>query len=396
MSSRDPLQGMRDVEHLDPEAQQQVLDIANGVAGVRAERHPALRVAREHALQAASRVSAKLRHHTGAHHDFVEFEAVEGGKSVPAAARRILFAVLLGAALVDAYLAFNGVRYALGDLGQISYPWQDPLALASALMIGAVSLLTAKFGGEHLAWAERSTMHEPTRAKIRIPRHVRSLVTEDPATLERVLGEAPISVADDAFGDLDVIPPSPEVIAEQEHVAAEAAAEEEALAAHLFESPRSRRVHLAVAIALIGGQLSMWTVTGVLRAAYLARLTAANTTSVGKGGLLGSTAPVHSTGMGPVATGVLIVLASWFFYLLAVGVVFSMSSATQMRGEELERRMERANTALAAAIADAAEHLHEFERLRSSLAATEVAAANDGTLARLDREELDIGGLDLI
>jgi hypothetical protein len=252
-------------------------------------------------------------------------------------------------------------------------------------------MLAAQFAGWNLAWSERSTMHEPEPARIRIPRHLRALVKEETSNMRALLGASPL--ADLNPDGPETIPPSPEVIGRAERDRAEAEQEEQERAAHLLQAPRSRRVHLATAFTVIALQLVLWSITSILRAVYLARLSNAGTPT--GGGLLQGLAVSKPAGLSPVATGLLIGTVSWCFFLLAVGIVFSLHPAADLRHQQLRGRMKQTDEALSQAIESVVEDIRAFEQERCGLETAQSSARNDESAARLAGAEIDLNDLDL-
>lgn len=397
MSHRHPLHDPPGVEHLPPKTQTRVFENRKRLVKDAASRGPRRRVAGAVARPAAARVNALGRMVEVAAHDLAAFEASVGALAVRLRTATWIGVLLLFAGVVEAFLAFPGIRYSLGDLGQIHYPWQDPLPLVSALLIGALSMVTAKYAGINLAWSERTTMHEPEPASITHPEHTPSLASLDSQSTEDLLGPSAVQELEGLDATMfDRIPPSLEVGDAAERQAAERDAQEAFRSASLLHSPRSRRLHRTIAFGLILTQLGLWTVNGILRASYLARLPQPGASAPSAGGILGSSFSLpHTHTLSPTLTGILIILVSWFFFLLAVGVVVAMHSPAQLRWEDLKQRLDRAVKLHKQAMKDAGPALATHETEQSEFDAMTHVAVNEETAAQLEREELDLGELGL-
>jgi hypothetical protein len=309
--------------------------------------------------------------------------------------------VLLASGLVEGYLGFNGLRFALGQIGYVQYPWQDPLSLTASMVIGSMSVLSAHRAGKSFSWSERSIMHEPVPAEICLDSDVPDTVKADPVngtdlfetstiveyarTLEE---ERPPDVFD--FEPAEPVRPSPEVLAEQ-------ARAEELLAAKghetritrylpLLRAPRSQGLSRKIGAALVCVTLGLWTVNGVLRGGYLARLATPGVPAAT--GTFGSqlATPASQPGLSRLETTIAITLVSWFVYLLAVGVVFVQATPAQQRGKELRKRLKDAESSINDTVDDVERVFRNFQTLRATLEIAKLTARDAESAARIGDE----------
>jgi hypothetical protein len=234
------------------------------------------------------------------------FGARAGAQAVgpSAVARGAMWLLLAFLAISETAFAFNGVRYGLGQYGQIHRVWEDPLSLVGAVAIAALSLALAHAAGTSLSWGERSLLQDPE---------------QEPAELD---DECPSPGVD--------VGPS----------------------AHVFHLTRPRAVYRRVGWLLVAGGIALWTVNGVMRVRYLDRLPGPTTGQYG--GALAPQASSGSSGSDARTTGALIIALSVMAFAGSVIVVNRTHTAVYLRARDLDKQVKDAE-----ALADAEQAIAE-------------------------------------
>lgn len=329
-----------------------------------------LAVPRQAMHVARTNLNGALKNFQSAMADLVEFTASVGAQAVQASliVRVVVMSILLLGGAAESAFAFNGVRWALGDVGAIDHPWDDPLALLGAAVIGGLSVLLAKKAAAHFAWAERSVMHEPIRAELAHGVHTPQAVKADESNLE--LTESLPLVADEMVLYVDDLDEDP-VVPESDEVQAEKRNRHKAV----FRSPRSRKIHLLIAASILTVGLGIWTVNGHMRGDYASHLPKPATASgVVQATGLAAAKPVASSK--PKDSGVsesAIVLMSIFIFLASVLIAYASSPATQLRAKELKGNVKTTRKDAQLALQEAKQVLLEYEQaaINIELAKTE-------------------------
>lgn len=398
------------LEPLAPDTQRRILDARAKLLEILAD-NSELEVAKGPAYAAATRYNSSLRLLQGAAGDYTVFERSVGPQAIAPSRQSewTMLSLLVASGLVEGYLGFNGLRFALGQIGYVRYPWEDPLSLTGSMVIGAMSVLSAHHAGKSFSSTERSVMHEPVPAEISLDSEVPETVKADPVNGTGLFENSTLvgttqTFDEDPLPDLfeleptEPVPPSPEVLAEE-------ARAEEALAADadnakikrylpVLRAPRSQGLSRKIGIALVSVTLGLWTVNGVLRGGYLARLpTPGAAVSTGIFGSQVAT-PKPPAGLSHLETTVAITLLSWFFYLLAVGVVFAQSTPAQQRGKDLRKRVKDAEKALNETLDAIEDVIRNYQKRRYAPEIARLKARNAEATARIVEDRVDFSGLE--
>jgi hypothetical protein len=315
---------------------------------------------------------AAWQHAVYSHQEALVQQAVFGSRAGAQAAgpslrgQQALWALLVLGAAVETAFAFNGVRYGLGQYGQIEWPWEDPLSLLGAVAIAAISLAVAQSAGVSLAWAEaRGLLADPAPVDLSSSADFVAPFDADPLA-GGVLAAAPVE---------DVLHAgSPALVA----TAGATGDVGSGRRAQVFRRTRPRAAYRRAGWLLVALGITLWTVNGLMRAQYLDRLPAPSAAQFG--GLLTPSATSGAGASDPDGTAVLIIALSVMVFVGSVLIVQRMHPAAYLRARELDRRVEITQDAATLAAADAAEPLRRVAeaqaRLEGHTAAARVAAAS--------------------
>lgn len=343
---------------------------------------PELVVTRQRVLGARTHLNTRIGISQGAHADQREWETSVGAQSVRFTGWKHLgvIVLLVAGGVAETYFAFNGVRYGAGSLGAIKSPFDDPLALFGAAVIGGFSVFAAHLAGTSFAQSERSVMHEPIPADLATSLSTPLGVRSDPndaamhetspvADLEQVLaGESDrVDVPVDS-----AIPASREVRNEerQHHLA-------------VFRTARSKNTYRRIGIALVLMGLALWAVNGSLRGAYLDALPAKSGPTSS-----GMVAPSADAPKSASAGGheLEIIGLSMLIFLLSGAVVFAAHTPLELRGKELRLRAKDAHKNVLKALKSTEQAIRDFEQARAAHDLASVTAIATGNTARVPED----------
>jgi hypothetical protein len=378
-------------EYLGPDAHERLLAATTGTADELAKHSGSYAVTKQWALAARSAIRYQLKNAQDAFAKHAAFlEAVGAQAIAPSRLKKIMISVILAiTAVAEANLAFPGIRFSLGHLGNINSPFADPLSLVVALIIGLASVAIAHFAGNQFSWSERSLMKEPEEPEIHHHHRTPLAVHADESGDARVLEASPLGdfsgrVNTDPLADPleDSLPPSAEVLAEEEHRHQEAKRRLD----HVLRGGRSRGLSRKIGLGLVAFGIGLWTVNGIMRVSYLSHIhpNTAPTTS----GILGSAAPpAHPASLVSGSTEVAIILFSILLFLASVGIVFAMFSPAQLRGEELLRHAETEKKRLLKTIEAFEKRIRDHEEVKSKVELGILKGTTAQASERIQRED---------
>ncbi len=327
-------------EYLGPDAHKRLLAVTDSTADGLAKHGPSHAVTKQWALAGYSAVRSQLKNAQVAWAQLATFiEAVGAQAIAPSRLKKLLVTMVLAlVAGAEANLAFPGVRFSLGRIGQINSPFEDPLSLIVAVIIGLVSVAIAEFAAHEFSRSERSLMKEPIEPEIHhhhlTPRAVHSDEPGNARVLEAsALGDYVTSLNEDPLADLSTaFPASAEVEAEEARHNDEAKRRFD----QVLRGGRSCGLSRKIGLGLVALGIGLWTMSGIMRVSYLSHIHPS--TAPVTGGILGSAAPTtHPASLVSAPTEVAIILFSILLFLASVAIVFALSSAAQLRAEELRR-----------------------------------------------------------
>jgi hypothetical protein len=320
---------------LPPRMRHELNDVRGAYLAAHSALAPEVVVSRSVAAASAARLNSALHALREAHMQRAVFRSRLGAQAVgpSTVARYALWCLLAFLTAAETAFAFNGVRYALGQYGQIHRPWEDPLSLVGASAIAALSLALAHSAGISLSWGERSPLRDPEPAELPAESHFGVPIHVDPAggrafggvPVERVLGSSVAGAGTDGL-------PAPGVDLRPY--------------AHVFHLARSRAAYRRAGWLLVACGIALWTANGVMRTRYLDRLPAPAAAQYG--GVMAPAASSGSSGSDHHTTGALIIALSMMAFAGSVIVVNRAHTAAYLRVRDLDKQVRDAE-----ALADA-------------------------------------------
>jgi hypothetical protein len=378
-------------EYLGPDTHKRLLAVTAATAQDLAEHSGSHAITKLWALAGYSAVRAQLKIAQDAFAKRAAFLEAVGAQAIGASRQKKVVVGLLLAivAFAEANLAFPGIRFSLGRLGNINSPIDDPLSLSVGLIIGLVSVAIAHLAGNQLSWSERSLMKDPEEPEVH-HHHLTPLAvqTDEPGDA-LVLEVSPLSDfaatvnADPLADPLDVsFPMSAEVRAEAEQRQQEAKRRLD----HVLRAGRSRRLSRAIGAGLVACGIGLWTVSGMMRVSYLSHIRPENAPVTG--GILGSTPPsVEPTSLmsGPIEAA--IIVFSILLFLASVAMVFALYPPAQLRAEELLRHQETEKKRLLQTIEAFEKRIRDHEDVKSAVELDILKGTTTGASERIVRED---------
>ncbi len=310
-------------------------------------------------------------------------QAAQGSKLKEAA----VFATLTAAAAAETNFAFPAVRYATGQTGVLSSPLDDPVSLAAATAIGLLSLGAAHFAGEQFSWSERSLMHDPKPAEVNADVQTPDAVRADPTSKE-VLETSPLA---------DMLEPARRAVDRQTMLPGMAAAQSVPASAEVggeaarkrfkpvLSDTRSAGLRRKIGIALVVGGIGLWSINGMLRAAYLEKLSGPKTTVV-TGLFKPAPALPRAEGMSQTQLEIAVIGMSILLFLISVGIVFAAHAPSELRGKTLSRRTKKAEKHLLKRVKAADKAIRTYEKSRAAIEIAKIEAQNVAATARISRK----------
>jgi len=354
-------------ELLPPRMRQELKRVERDYLGGHAELAPEVIAAKADASVPVSGLNHALDSYREAILQQTVFQLHAGAQAAGLAVRgrRALWCLLSLGAVVETAFAFNGVRYGLGQYGQIHGPWQDPLSLLGAVVIAALSLAFAHSAGVSLAWAERSLLADPEPIALGSAADFVAPFYADPLA-GRAFAAAPVE---------DVLHSGAAAPVATRAAAGDIGADR---LAQVFPRARPRAAYRRAGWLLVAIGIALWTANGLMRARYLDRLPHP---SAGQySGLLAPQATPGAHTSDRRETEVLIIALSVMVFVGSVVLVQRMHPAAYLRARELDRRLEETKDAATLEAATAADPLRRVAEAETALqghtAAARVAAAN--------------------
>lgn len=357
-------------EYLGPDTHKRLMSLTDETAVDVAQHNGDHAVSQQWALLAYSAIHHQLKIVQDAFAKRAGFLEAVGAQSVTVSRPLKIFAALLltVAAVVEANLAFPGIRFSLGRVGNIDSPFEDPLSLSAALIVGLVSVTVAHLAATQFSWSERSLMKDPEEPTIHHHHLTPRAVQPDEPGHHQVLGSSPFGawvagLSDDHF-EYSIGTP----VAVSDEVQAEESRRHDEAKQRLTQvllGGRDQGLSRKIGIGLVAFGVGLWTVNGVLRVAYLSRLHP--NSGPATGGLLGSAPTGHSASLVSGPTEVAIVLFSILLFLAAVGIIFAMHTPAQLRAAELCRNADTEKKKLIKELKAFERAIRDHENIKSKI-----------------------------
>jgi hypothetical protein len=291
---------------------------------------------------------------------------------------QLMFLILPIVVVTEIALAFNGIRFSLGRLGEIDSPFDDPLSLLAATGFALITLKLAYTAALQFTHAERACMSEPGAPVARVDPGLPRLLTDPEG--KHLVRPHPLELGDTAepAGPAATYPATSPTTNDEDSEAKRYW--------HVFCDGRSRRLRLTVATILVSTGLGLWSANGVMRAEYNTAVRAtANAATPSQA--FGESGPVGAErgDANDTLENVLVALGLLLFIAMTATMTGAFSPL-RLRERGLEGEANTAAKNLKRAIKHARKPIREYEASRGAIIYAEKHAENMATTAGAEED----------